>query len=87
MKNLKLSPLALGLTLGIVEGGAFFIFTLFVAKSGFHQKLFETLTADCFLKIEANFVGATKLLFAGAVEGFVFGFLIAAIYNFLARKF
>ena len=87
MKSKGVSPLALGLTLGVLEGGAFFIWTILVGWFDLHRGFFEILTDDCFLKIEADLAGALFLLFSGFVEGFIFGALGALVFNFFSKKF
>ncbi len=77
---MQVSPKALGLTFGTIEGLALFLFALTASSSGYALEFVE-LVGTLFPSYEATTQGAFAGLIWGFVDGLIGGALIAWLYN------
>lgn len=80
---MKLSPKALGLTLGIFYGLCIFISTLLAVYTGYLTHLTELLIG-VYPYYELTLQGAVAGLVWGFVDGMIGGLIVAWIYNAFA---
>jgi hypothetical protein len=81
----KLSVCNLGMSIGIVWGLMTFILVLLCMNTGFGLTLLEVLSS-IYMGVVPSFSGAILGLFWGFIDGFIFGALIALVYNYCACK-
>jgi len=83
---MKLKPIALGLSLGIVWGGALFITTWLSYLTGYGKLFLEALAGSLYPGYAISPLGS----FIGFVYGFfdllIMGIIVALIYNRLIRE-
>lgn len=82
---MKLKPIALGLSLGIVWGGALFITTLLSYFTDY-GKLFLEVVSSIYPGYSISPLGSFFGLFYGFVDLFISGILIGWIYNRIVRE-
>jgi hypothetical protein len=82
---MKFKPLALGVTLGVVWGGALCITTLLSIYTGYGRLFLETLPQSIYPGYSISIVGSLLGLIYGFLDGFVCGALIGWIYNRIAK--
>lgn len=80
----KLSPIALGLALGVVWGGAVFIVGLLSHYLGFGTA-FVTSMGVMYIGYEPSVLGSAIGGFMGFIDAFIGGLLIAWLYNMFLR--
>jgi len=80
---MKISPKALGLSLGIIGGLSIFLMTVLAAYTGY-LKHWSELLLGVYPYYEISLQGSVAGLVWGFVDGFVGGVLIAWIYNVFA---
>lgn len=81
---MKLKPVALGLTLGIIWGAALFLMTWVSYWTGYGG-LFMDLVVSIYPGYAVSPLGSIIGLFYGFVDAFVGGLVVAWLYNRLAR--
>jgi hypothetical protein len=82
---LKLKPLALGIALGIVWGGALCITTLVSLYIGYGRLFLETIPQSIYQGYAISLTGSVIGLIYGFLDGLVGGALIGWIYNRIAK--
>lgn len=82
--NCKLSPLALGLSLGIIWGVSVLIAGL-IALHFSYGKPFVVAMSNMYIGYEPTIIGSLIGGAFGFVDGLIGGALIAALYNLFAR--
>ncbi|MEC4685997.1 MAG: bacteriophage holin [Nitrospirota bacterium] len=82
---MKLKPLALGVALGVVWGGALFFTTWISYHTGYGRLFLQTLAESIYPGYSISPVGSFIGLVYGFLDGLVSGFLIGWIYNKIAR--
>lgn len=77
---MKLNPWALGLSLGIIDG----LYMILIGLAGLFGLGgdFVTTLAEFYIGYSISYAGLAIGFLWGCVEGFIFGILIAGIYNF-----
>lgn len=80
---MKLSPKAVGLTMGILSGLALLIMTLLSLYANYLTH-FSELLIDVYPYYEISLQGAFAGLVWGFIDGLIGGLLFAWIYNFIA---
>jgi len=82
---MKLKPVALGITAGIVWGGCIFLTTLLSLYTGYARSFLEALPQALYpgysISISGSFIG----LVLGFIDGFVSGAIFGWLYNKIAR--
>jgi len=83
---MKLHARALGLTMGVIWGVMVFLVTLLaVWSSGGYGKSFLVGVTSIYPGFTISYKGALLGLFYGFLDGFVFGWFTAVIYNYFAK--
>jgi hypothetical protein len=82
---LKLKPLALGITSGILWGGCLFLMTLLSHYTGYARLFLEALPESIYPGYSISAAGSIAGLVYGFVDGFLFGILFGWIYNRVSR--
>jgi hypothetical protein len=82
---MKLKPLALGIALGIIWGGALCITTLVSTYTGYARLFLETIPQSVYPGYTISLFGSVLGLIYGFVDGLVGGALISWIYNRIAK--
>jgi hypothetical protein len=77
----RLSPIALGVALGTVWGGALFITTWFSYFTGYGSLFLEVLARSVYPGYTITPAGSFLGLFYGFLDGFISAALIGWIYN------
>jgi len=85
MKEKRLSPLSLGLALGIYWWVGLLIFWLTAWLRGY-CKIFVMFMWTFYVWYQATFWGAIIGLLRWLVDGFVFGVILIWLYNFFIKK-
>lgn len=86
MKNQKLNPLALGLAFGIYFGIGLFILGLTSTFRGY-AKIFVSFMKTFYIWYDYTVLGSFAWLGRWFVDGFVWAFVIARLYNLISSKF
>ena len=81
---MKLKPLALGITAGIMWGGCVLIMTLLCFYTGYGKLFLEALPQSVYPGYEITVAGSFIGLIYGFIDGFICGFLFGWIYNKVA---
>lgn len=84
MQHLKLRPLALGLSIGILWGIAVLIFGLLAYFVGYGE-LFVTSMGTIYLGYDATIAGSIIGGVIAFVDGLITGVIVAWLYNLFAR--
>lgn len=84
MNHLKLSPLSLGLTLGILWGLSVLIMGL-SAYFFSYGNLFVTSVGTLYVGYEATILGSIIGGIFGFIDAFIAGLIIAWLYNLFAK--
>ena len=82
---MKLKPLALGVALGVVWGGALCITTLVSVYTGYGRLFLETLPQSLYPGYSISLVGALLGLIYGFLDDLIGGVLLGWIYNRIAK--
>jgi len=82
---MKLKPLALGIALGIVWGGALFVTTWISYYTGYGKLFLEVLAQSIYPGYTISPIGSFLALIYGFVDGLIMAALIAWIYNKIAK--
>ncbi len=85
MASAKLNPKALGLSLGILGGVVFFLWTLVAAYTGYGLELLELLIT-IYPGYSVTAAGALIGFIYCFLDGFVGGYLIAYLYNWAGKR-
>ncbi|MEW6162264.1 MAG: bacteriophage holin [Nitrospirota bacterium] len=80
-KHMKLKPVALGIALGAVWGGALFITTWLSYFTGYGKLFLEALPQSLYPGYAISPLGSLLGLIYGFVDGLISGVLIGWIYN------
>jgi hypothetical protein len=83
---LKLRPVALGLSLGIVWGGALFITTWLSYFTGYGRLFLETLAVSIYPGYTISPAGSFIGLLYGFLDLFIMGTIVGWIYNKIVRE-
>ena len=83
---MKLKPLALGLALGIVWGGALFITTWLSYFTGYGRLFLETLAVSIYPGYSISPLGSLLGLLYGFIDLLIMGTLAGWIYNKIAGE-
>jgi len=78
---MKLKPLSLGISIGIVWGCALFITTWLGYFTGYGELFLKTLAQSIYPGYTISPVGSFLGLFYGFLDGLISGWLIGTIYN------
>jgi ABC-type dipeptide/oligopeptide/nickel transport system permease component len=81
---MKLKPLALGVAIGILWGGAIFLTTLFSHYTGYGRLFLEALPQSIYPGYKITFAGSFIGLGYGFFDGFICGAIVGWIYNKVA---
>lgn len=82
---MKLNPLALGVALGVVWGGALFITTWMSYYTGYGKLFLEVLAQSIYPGYTISPIGSFLGLFYGFLDGLISATLIGWIYNKIAK--
>jgi hypothetical protein len=82
---MRVHTLALGLTLGIVWGGAAFVMTLLYLATGWFEPWVK-LMSSAYMGQAPTLLGSLAALVGGFIDGLLFGLVGAALYNGLSRR-
>ncbi len=82
---MKLRPLYLGISLGIVWGVSLFITTWISYYTGYGRLFLEALAQSIYPGYSITPIGSFLGLIYGFLDGLVFGSIIGLIYNRLLR--
>ena len=83
---MKFKPFALGLSLGIVWGGALFITTWLSYLTGYGRLFIEALAVSLYPGYTISPVGSFIGLFYGFSDLFIMGTILGWIYNKIASE-
>ena len=78
---MKLRPLALGVSLGIVWGAALFLTTWLSYFTGYGRLMLETLAGSIYPGYTISPLGSLLGLFYGFIDLTIMGILVGWIYN------
>jgi len=82
---MKLKPLALGIALGVVWGGALFVTTLVSLYTDYGRLFLESLPQSIYPGYTISLTGSVLGLIYGFLDGLVGGALLGWIYNRIAK--
>ena len=82
---MKLKPLALGIALGVVWGGALCITTLVSVYTGYGRLFLESLPQSLYPGYSISLVGSLLALIYGFLDSLIGGALLSWIYNRIAK--
>ncbi|MBI5025670.1 MAG: bacteriophage holin [Nitrospirae bacterium] len=82
---MKLKPLALGIALGIVWGGALFVTTWLSYYTGYGKLFLEVLAQSIYPGYTISPIGSFLGLIYGFVDGLISAALIGLIYNKITK--
>lgn len=82
---MKLNPVALGVALGVVWGGALFITTWMSYYTGYGKLFLEVLAKSIYPGYTISPIGSFLGLFYGFLDGLISATLIGWIYNKIAK--
>ncbi len=82
---MKLNPVALGVALGVVWGGALFITTWVSYYTGYGKLFLEVLAQSIYPGYTISPIGSFLGLFYGFLDGLISATLIGWIYNKIAK--
>lgn len=82
---MRLNPLALGISLGIVWGGSLFATTWLSYYTGYGRLFLEALAGSIYPGYSISPSGSFIGLFYGFIDGLISASLIAWIYNKIAK--
>lgn len=83
---MKLKPLALGVTLGIVWGGCIFLITILSISTGYGRLFLEALPCSLYPGYRITFTGSFVGMIYGFLDGLITGAIVGWIYNKIARE-
>jgi hypothetical protein len=83
---MKLKPLALGLSLGLVWGGALFVTTWLSYFTGYGKMFLEVLAVSIYPGYTISPWGSVLGLFYGFADLLIMGTLVGRIYNRIAGE-
>ncbi|MEW6054832.1 MAG: bacteriophage holin [Nitrospirota bacterium] len=83
---MKLKPVALGLSLGIVWGGALFITTWLSYLAGYGKSFLEVMAVSLYPGYSISPTGSIIGFLYGFIDLFIMGIIIGWIYNRLIRE-
>jgi hypothetical protein len=78
---LKIKPLALGLSLGIVWGGVLFVTTLLSWFTGYARNFLEVIAASVYPGYTISPLGSVLAFFYGFVDLGLGGVIVGWLYN------
>ncbi|MEW6409969.1 MAG: bacteriophage holin [Nitrospirota bacterium] len=82
----RLSPLSLGIAIGIVWGGSIFITTFISYYTGYAKEFLEVLAVSIYPGYKITPARSFLGLIYGFIDGFIAGGLVGLIYNKLTRR-
>lgn len=80
MQEKELNPRIAGLTLGVLWGVVFFLWTLISLYTGYSKEVLGIL-AGVYPGYAVGYTGSVLGAIYGFVEGFIAGFLVVGLYN------
>ncbi|MEW6215553.1 MAG: bacteriophage holin [Nitrospirota bacterium] len=83
---MKFKPFALGLSLGIVWGGALFITTWLSYSTGYGKLFLEALAVSLYPGYAISPVGSFVGLLYGFLDLFIMGTILGWVYNKIAKE-
>ena len=83
---MKFRPLALGLSLGIVWGGALFITTWLSFFTGYGKLFLEALAVSLYPGYSISPAGSLVGLLYGFLDLFIMGTILGWVYNKIVRE-
>jgi hypothetical protein len=83
---MKLKPVALGLTLGLIWGGVLFLTTWLSYFTGYARLFLEVVAGSVYPGYSISPLGSVLAFFYGFVDLGLGGLLVGWIYNRLARQ-
>ena len=81
---MKLNPLALGLSLGIIWGGALFLTTWLSLLTGYGKTFLDVMAGSIYPGYTISPLGSIAGLLYGFLDLFIMGTLVAWLYNRIA---
>jgi hypothetical protein len=85
-KKMKIKPLALGLSLGIVWGGVLFATTLLSYFTGYGKSFLEVIAGSVYPGYTISPLGSVLAFFYGFVDLGLGGVIVGWLYNTFARE-
>jgi hypothetical protein len=82
---MRLKPLALGITAGILWGGCVFLTTLLSVYTGYGTEFLKALPQSLYPGFRITITGSVTGLLYGFLDGFVCGVIFGWVYNKVAR--
>jgi hypothetical protein len=83
---MKLKPLALGITLGLIWGGVLFVTTLLSYFTGYAQLFLHVVAGSVYPGYTISPLGSVIAFFYGFADLGIGGLLVGWIYNRLTRE-
>ena len=83
---MKIKPIALGLTLGIVWGGVLFLTTLLSYFTGYAKSFLEVIAGSVYPGYSISPIGSVLAFFYGFVDLGLGGLIVGWLYNRLAKE-
>jgi hypothetical protein len=84
---MKLRPLALGVSLGIVWGSALFITTWLCYSTGYGKLLLDVLATSIYPGYSVSPLGSVLGFFYGFIDLTIMGTLVGWLYNRISARF
>lgn len=81
---MKLKPLALGITIGILWGGCIFLTTLLSHYTGYGRLFLKALAQSIYPGYSITLAGSVVGLIYGFLDGFICGAIFGWLYNKIA---
>jgi hypothetical protein len=85
-KEMKMKPLALGLSLGIVWGGILFVTTLLSYFTGYARNFLEVIAGSVYPGYTISPLGSVVVFFYGFVDLGLGGMVLGWLYNRFAKE-
>jgi hypothetical protein len=83
---MKLKPLYLGISIGIIWGGSLFLTTWLSYFTGYGELFLKTMADSIYPGYSISPLGSLLGLIYGFIDGLVSGYLVALVYNKLIER-
>ena len=83
---MKLKPIALGVSFGVVWGGALFIVTLLSHFTGYGKAFLDVTAVSLYPGYSISVLGSFVGLVYGFIDFFIGGVVISWLYNKIAKS-